>query len=122
MNIFSAKYKAHRLVNYIFYIIIFAFGFLIGIGAKKLDFKSIISKVFMIDTVNATTIYTYNNNTVNEDFIYNRFLDIKSDFSFDVFQYVYCGIYSRNAYSSNPGLACNAFRSEFLSPNYLKFY
>lgn len=33
---FKLKYKMHRLVNLIFYFIVFAFGFICGIGGGKL--------------------------------------------------------------------------------------
>lgn len=34
---FKLKYKMHRLVNLIFYFIVFAFGFICGIGGGKLE-------------------------------------------------------------------------------------
>ena len=89
MSIMSAKYKAHKLVNIVFYLIIFVFGFLVGIGAKKININALFSKVLMIDSVNAYTIATANNTAINEEFIYNGFSQ-NSSFDINEFPYIMC--------------------------------
>lgn len=44
---FKLKYKMHRLVNLIFYFIIFAFGFICGIGGGQIEqIKEIFMRLF----------------------------------------------------------------------------
>ena len=52
-NILKLKFKAHVLVNYIFYFLIFIVGFVIGTITKKVNINEIISKFLMIDNVSA---------------------------------------------------------------------
>lgn len=59
MSILQYKYKAHRLVNTLFYIIIFVIGFVLGFGANKIDFNKLISQVLMIDNVQALDATRY---------------------------------------------------------------
>lgn len=56
MKILNLKYKMHKIVNYVFYLIIFIFGFLLGFSAEKIDFSKLISEVLFIDSVNAYTV------------------------------------------------------------------
>lgn len=129
MSILKYKYKAHKLINTLFYIVVFGIGFILGFGAEKIDFNKLVSQVLMIDSVSATTIYTYNGTTIDEDFIYERFMErsnhineVQPDFDISVFPYIYCNVYTSGAYKSDPGLACVAFKEEKLSPNNLRFY
>ncbi len=73
MNILKYKYKAHKLVNSVFYLIIFLVGFLMGLGVKKINFNKLISNFLMINTVHAYTIDSKNEIEFNEEFIYNAF-------------------------------------------------
>ena len=49
----KAKYQAHKLINVIFYIIVFLVGFYMGVVGQKIGLKDIFSKILMIDTVYA---------------------------------------------------------------------
>lgn len=53
MSILQYKYKAHRLVNTLFYVIVFIIGFLLGFTCNKIDFSKLLSQVLMIDNVSA---------------------------------------------------------------------
>ena len=89
MNIFSAKYKAHRLVNYIFYIIVFVFGFLVGLGVKKINFKTILPQILMIDKVDAASYDRYGDKVVsNFSFVPNSTNWFDSQFIYDLFNNV----------------------------------
>lgn len=56
MKILKLKYKMHKLVNCIFYIGIFIFGFLLGFSAEKINFNKLISQVLFIDSASAETV------------------------------------------------------------------
>ena len=48
---FKLKYKMHRLVNLIFYFVIWLSGFLVGFGMKGVNyeyFKEVISSFFVL--------------------------------------------------------------------------
>lgn len=46
---FKLKYKIHRLVNLIFYFIVFVFGFICGIGGGKIEkIKEIFNSLFVL--------------------------------------------------------------------------
>ena len=53
MKILSLKYKMHRLVNLVFYLAIFIFGFLLGFATDKININELISNFLFIDNVNA---------------------------------------------------------------------
>ena len=106
MNIFRAKYQAHRFVNYIFYIIVFIFGFLVGIGAKKIDLKTLIPKILMIDSVSAYNITS----TIDEEYIYNQFSS-NADFDISVYHNIFC-LYDS---SSSVSRYCYALSDEAIS-------
>lgn len=89
MSILGAKYKAHKFVNIIFYVIVFVFGFLVGIGAKKININTLFSKVLMIDNVNAYTIYSDSNITIDEEQIYNWFSTNFPNFDLEQYPYFY---------------------------------
>lgn len=55
MSILNLKCKTHKLINLLFYGVVFVIGFLIGSGAKNIKIEDIISKVLFIDNVNALT-------------------------------------------------------------------
>lgn len=63
MNILKFKYKAHKFINYIFYVVIFIAGFLLGFSTEKINFSKLISQVLMIDNVSAYT-FNFNNFTI----------------------------------------------------------
>lgn len=122
---FKAKYQAHRLINYFFYLIVFIMGFLIGIGAKKLDFKNLIGKFLMIDNVYAATVthYTVNSSTFtrpnssnwySEETImgfFDKIIEVTGeDIDFNDYHYVI-------AYSNNRGVwtTSNNYHYEFCS-------
>lgn len=129
MSILKYKYKAHKLINTLFYVVVFGIGFILGFGTNKIDFNKLISQVLMIDNVSATTIYTYNGTAIDEDFIYERFMEnnnvnlsTQTDFDITKFPNIYCALYTTYAYKSDPGLLCYAFVNEGLNPNRLFFY
>lgn len=53
MKILSLKYKMHRLVNLVFYLAIFIFGFLLGFATEKININELISNFLFIENVNA---------------------------------------------------------------------
>lgn len=74
MKILNLKFKAHRLINYIFYLIVFILGFLLGGG--NISNLGNISDILLIDNVKA----------LEEEFTYtdtdgSYYKDIKSDLS-----------------------------------------
>ena len=75
MSILQYKYKAHRLVNTLFYVIVFIIGFLLGFGAKEIDFSKLLSQVLMIDSASAYTIYENDNVIIDKEFIQNKFIE-----------------------------------------------
>ena len=56
----KAKYKAHKLINVIFYIIVFLIGFYMGIMGQKIGVKELFNKFLFIDNVYA---YSYDCNS-----------------------------------------------------------
>lgn len=113
MNILKYKYKAHKLVNTLFYIVVFVIGFVLGFGAKKLDFSELISQVLMIDNVSAIEIGTIKGNKINEEFIYNKFNDFEDGFLAE-YPYIVC------TYHTTPTLDCIAYSEEYFSTLYLQ--
>lgn len=111
MSILKYKYKAHKLINYAFYVVVFVVGFIMGFGAKEINFNKLISQVLMIDSVEATT-YTFpvNNsykvtstNYYNEEFLYNFFNYYANEtgnlnLSFANYKYVY-SLYNNSTHS-----------------------
>lgn len=53
MKILNLKYKMHKLVNLVFYLIIFGIGFLLGFSAEKININKLINQFLFIDTVSA---------------------------------------------------------------------
>ena len=111
MSILKYKYKAHKFINYAFYVVVFVVGFIMGFGAKEINFNKLISQVLMIDSVEATT-YTFpvNNsykvtstNYYNEEFLYNFFNYYANEtgnlnLSFANYKYVY-SLYNNSTHS-----------------------
>lgn len=73
MSILSYKYKAHKFINYAFYVVVFIVGFLLGFASDKINYNKLINQVLMIDNVSAYTIESYNGLEFNEVFIKNAF-------------------------------------------------
>ena len=117
MSILKYKYKAHKFINYAFYIVVFIFGFLLGFTTQKLDFNKLISQFLMIDNVSAYTIYEDDNVTINEEFIYNTFLENYDNFNLDDFPYIHC---TENIYSSSHMFSCTAFNEKTF--NQIEYY
>lgn len=105
----SAKYKAHKLVNVFFYLIVFFVGVLIGLGAKSFNFSRIMSQFLMIDNVEAYSATVPMNNSYkvtssnyyDEEKLYNLFNYVFNDslelgFDFTDYQYVY-SLYASNS-------------------------
>ena len=90
MSILQYKYKAHKLVNIAFYLVIFLIGFVLGFGAKEIDFSKLLSQALMIDEVSAYTVYENDNVTINEEFIYDVFLEKFDDFDLEEYPYFVC--------------------------------
>ena len=116
MNIFSAKYKAHRLVNYIFYILVFVSGFLVGLGIKNFDVKSFVRKLnpfvlFIGDEVEAFSI-AGTNYSFDYDFIIESF-ERNSDYNFEDYPNIICGLWVLD--NGQDQLDCFAFQNNFTS-------
>jgi len=106
MSILKYKYKAHKFINYAFYIVVFIFGFLLGFTTQKLDFNKLISQLLMIDSVSAYTITQSDKSKLNEDFIYESFKNTFSSFK-NPEDYVY---FCTN-YVSNNLVSCHAMKT-----------
>lgn len=119
MSILKYKYKAHKFINYAFYVIVFLIGFGIGFCAKEINFNKLISQVLMIDNVSAYTITTINGIEVNEEYIYNMFSSQDSEnFNLENYPMIYCS-YIPN--STTTRVSCNAHpKLVFESSYYVK--
>ena len=90
MGILKYKYKAHKLINTLFYVVVFVIGFVLGFGAEKIDFNKLVSQVLMIDNAKAYTITTTSSGEViNEDFIISKFSSYISDFDVNDYEFAY---------------------------------
>lgn len=105
MNILKYKYKAHKLVNLIFYFIVFFAGFILGFVSNKIDIKKMVSEFLMIDNVSALTevksgtitlpsnLKVTSSNFKNEEYIYKLFNYVvessELDISFNDFSNVF---------------------------------
>ena len=111
---FKAKYQAHRLVNIIFYIIVFFIGFYIGVMGQKVGIKSLFDKFLIIDTVYADELnvnitsdfnsdfYPSSNNWYDESLIINIFNQVNLIGQLDLNISSYLNIYSINLSPSYP--------------------
>lgn len=111
MGILKYKYKAHRFVNYIFYIIVFLIGFCIGFFTKEINLSKLISNVLMIQNVSAL-----DKTTLNEDIIYGKFMEAFSDFNINDYPNINC---YTNSNDSNSLIICVAIDNETLGNLYL---
>lgn len=109
MKLLNLKYKMHKLVNLVFYLIIFGIGFLLGFGAEKINFNKLISEFLFIDNVSAYTIQV-GNNTIDEQYIYDTFSTI-SDFNLKDYSTIECISYFDYYYRTI--LNCNALPTDF---------
>lgn len=109
MSILSYKYKAHKLVNTLFYLIIFAIGFIMGSGVKDTKISNILSNILMIDNVSAYTIDTQGDMKFDEDFIYNMFIRKYPTLDFNN-PYVFC--FKQTDTSDKAVWNCNYFIKE----------
>ena len=82
MKLLKLKFKMHKLVNCIFYLIIFGIGFILGFCGNKLNFNKLVSNFLMIDSVQALTI--------DGDFIYNEIILKAEDFKYSEYPYFVC--------------------------------
>lgn len=90
MSILKYKYKAHKLINTLFYAVVFGIGFILGFGAEKIDFNKLVSQVLMIDNAKAYTITTTSSGEViNEDFIISKFSSYISNFDVTDYEFAY---------------------------------
>lgn len=105
MSILKYKYKAHKLINYVFYVIVFLVGFFIGFGSKEINFSKLISQVLMIDNAKAYTLYSSNTLTIDEEYIYNTFTSNFSDFNIENYPNIFCSKWFPN---SKPTIYCYA--------------
>lgn len=103
MSILKYKYKAHKFINYIFYIIVFLVGFLIGFSTEKINFNKLISQVLMIDNVSA-----YTSSSLNEEIIYNKFSSSFENFDIEKYSEIIC---YTNGSSSTDIILCWAFEN-----------
>lgn len=112
-EILKMKFKAHRLVNYLFYVIIFFVGFFIGFGAKNLNIKNIISQLMFIDNVEARTIATVNGTPIDEDYVYSRFKEKWENFDINIYNKISCGWFNNTTKSLHcVALTTNAFNNK----------
>lgn len=117
MNILKYKYKAHKLVNLIFYFIVFFTGFILGFVSNKIDIKKMLSEFLMIDNVSALTkvksgtisisdssLKVTSSNFKNEEYIYKLFNyvveSVGLDISFNDFSNVFGFNYNNSSESS----------------------
>lgn len=107
---FKAKYQAHRIVNIIFYIIVFFIGFYMGVMGQKVGIKSLFDKFLMIDTVYAETDITSNfdtdflptsNNWYDESLIINIFNQVNLIGQLDLNISSYLNVYATFTASPN---------------------
>lgn len=119
MSILQYKYKAHRLVNTLFYVIVFVIGFLLGFGAKKIDFNNLLSQVLMIDNVSAYTIYDKDDIKIDERKIYDLF-SLNENFDIEIYSNIICSIsYTTSSIPEESGdyLYCFAYK-----PNDINYF
>lgn len=117
MNILKYKYKAHKLVNTLFYVAVFGIGFILGFGTNKIDFNKLVSQVLMIDNVSALEIITIGDYNITDEFIYNTFNDYEDGF-LEEYPYVFC-TKSQDSYGRK-SFECFAFSEEYFNTLYLK--
>lgn len=113
MSILKYKYKAHKFINYAFYLVVFIAGFLLGFSTEKIDINKLVSQVLMIDNVSAIEIGTINGNKINEEYIFNTFNDFEDGFLAE-YPYIVC------TYHTTPKLECTAYSEEYFNSLYLK--
>ena len=90
MSILKYKYQAHRLINYIFYIIVFLIGFLLGHSSKEVNINKLISDFLFIDNVSAYEINIDDHIFVTESDILDSVNTHVSDFVYDDNNNVFC--------------------------------
>lgn len=112
MSILKYKYKAHKLINTLFYVVVFGIGFVLGFGTNKIDFNKLVSQVLMIDYVSALDIGTVGDYKITDEFIYNKFYEYQDNF-LEEYPYLVC------EYSSSQ-LTCNAYSEEYFNTLYVK--
>jgi len=116
VSIFKLKFEAHRLVNLLFYGVIFILGFVCGLGIKQIDFNKLIPKILMIENVNAltitTTVDTSNGNLIvfDEEYIYNEMFN-NTEYSYEDYSNIICHYSYYVNSSSVGGITCRAFNS-----------
>ena len=103
MSILSYKYKAHKLVNTLFYVVVFVIGFLLGFGAEKIDFDKLVSQVLMIDNAKAYTIV----NDIDESKMVEMF-STNEDFDITIQHNIIC-------FFRSSSLQCYALSDEALN-------
>lgn len=118
MKILSFKYKAHKLVNYLFYLIIFVLGFFIGFTTNKINLNEIVNKVLMIDHVSALEIEYYDDSSyyteivnklgspgITEEYAYKLFEKVNNDknlnLNFNDFSDIVIADRTTNLYQTN---------------------
>ena len=110
MSILKYKYKAHKFINYAFYIVVFIFGFLLGFTTQKIDFNKLVSQFLMIDNASALTIHEDENLKIDETFIYNTFSVNYNNFNLESFPYIPC---TEHDYSTGfHTVQCRAFTED----------
>lgn len=94
MSILKYKYQAHKIINYVFYLIVFVIGFLLGFGAKKIDFNNLIGQVLMIENVQAYTLFERTTGsypiTIDENYLMEKITLIDENFDLKTHSNVIC--------------------------------
>lgn len=86
---FKAKYQAHKLVNIIFYIIVFLIGFYMGVMGQKIGIRDLFSKFLFIDNVEALESQYYHCYSTDDCFDVPTILDNGNSGSWDNSSYIY---------------------------------
>lgn len=91
---FKLKYQAHKIINYVFYLIVFVIGFLLGFGAKKIDFNNLISDFLFIENVQAYTLFERTTGsypiTIDENYLMEKITLIDKNFDLKTHSNVIC--------------------------------
>lgn len=104
MSILKYKYKAHKLVNILFYAIVFIVGFSLGFTSNKIDFSKLLSQVLMIDSVSAYEILKDDYITITEKEVVEYF-ETHEDFNLNEYNRISCT-------TSLDSLTCSAFSKD----------
>lgn len=138
MGILNLKYKAHKMVNLLFYCVFFVIGFVIGFLGNKIDFNKLLNQVLFIDNAYAVTLNGFPSdltvpskyNFYKEETIFNIFNQMVKynnlDLDFSNYSNVVASATSTSGYayyrywfSNEPILINNNIASPSVGSNYI---